>query len=169
MSKCIYGTPVGGSALPKSYVLETEDGIQLVGVLVGEETVMTATANDIRKGKIAATENGIIEGEKIIPSYHTTETSRYVPNGSAFIIPLSNLDKYDYTKLQVIICAFNSTINNSVSAEKVVILDKVYGVGSTEAIADVVKDSNNKQINLNITNDSGYPCIARIFTYKEIE
>ena len=169
MSKTIYGTPVGGSAMPKVFQLELEDGTVLEGVVAEEAPDITATANDVRKGKTVITSDGLIEGEKIIPSYHTTEESRYVPDGSAFIIPMSGLDLYDYTKLQVIICAFNSTINNSVSAEKVVILNKVYNVGSTEAIADVTKDSNEKQINLGITNDSGYPCIARIFTYKEID
>lgn len=169
MNKCIYGTPVGGSALPKSYVLETEDGITLTGVLVGEETVMTATANDIRQGKIAATENGIIMGEKIIPSYHTTEAFRYIPDGSAFTLPLSSLDKYDYTKLQVIICAFNTSMTDSVAAEKVSILDKVYDVGSTVELANVIKDSDNKQIDLGIVNNSGHPCVLRFITYKEID
>ena len=103
MSKIIYGTPVGGSALPKSYVLETEDGVQLVGVLVGEETVMTATANDIRKGKIAATENGIIEGEKNIPSYETTQSNYMIFSGENYSIPLEGTDKYDYTKFQAVI------------------------------------------------------------------
>lgn len=165
----IIGNIVGGQPIVKSYILETEDGQEIPAVLVDKEVVFTASPNDIREGKVAATSNGVVTGEKYIPSYHTTESARYIPDGSEFIIPLSISDRYDYTKLQVIICKFNTTITDSVLSEKVAILDKVYDVGSDKVLATVTKDKNTKSIKLGITNNSGHPCVIRYFTYKEID
>lgn len=164
----IIGNAVGGIPFAKSYILETEDGTEIPAVLTDKEIVFTATTNDIREGKVAATGSGVVTGEKVIPSYNTIELERYVPNGSEFIIPLSELDMYDYTKLQVIICKFDTSLKDSVMAQKVAILDKVYDVGSDKVLATVIKDKNTKSINLGITNNSGHPCVIRCFTYKEI-
>lgn len=163
-----YGT--GSGEEPKTYILVDEDGNEIPAVFVTEETIFDATANDIRLGKTAATEDGILTGEKVIPSYNTAEGSRLIPNGSTFIIPNidTTINYYDYSKLQVIICGYNSSMSNSVSAEKVCINDKVYNVNSIESIASVTKDHNNKSINLGITNNTGKPCIVRYFTYKEV-
>lgn len=165
----IVGNAVGGMPLSKSFILETEDGQEIPAVLTSQEVIFTATPNDIREGKVAATGEGVTVGEKVIPSYHTTETYRYVPIGSEFIIPLSLLDLYDYTKLQVVICKFNTTLMDSVLSEKVAIYDKVYNVGSDDVLAIITKDKSTKSINLGITNDSDHPCVIRVFTYKEIK
>lgn len=164
----IIGNVVGGQPLVKSYILEMEDGTEIPAVLTSKEVVFTATPNDIRVGKVAASGNGVTVGEKIIPSYHTTEMRRYIPVGSEFIIPLSDMDKYDYTKLQVIVCKFKNTVDESVLSEKIAVLDKVYNVGSDVALSTVIKDPTTKSINLGITNDSDHPCVIRCFTYKEI-
>lgn len=164
----IIGNVVGGSPLVKSYILETEDGKEIPAVLTAQEVVFDATPNDIREGKVAATGDGVTIGEKVIPSWHTTEAARFIPAGSEFTIPLAPLDKYDYTKLQVIICDYNTSLSNSVLSRKVAILDKVYNVGSMDVIANVIKDANTKSINLGLTNDSGRPCVIRYITYKEI-
>lgn len=165
----IVGNAVGGMPLSKSFILETEDGQEIPAVLTNQEIVFTATPNDIREGKVAATGDGVTVGEKVIPSYHTTEKLRYIPNGSEFTIPLPHLDKYDYTKLQVVICKFNTTMCDSILSEKVALLDKVYDVGSDKEISTVIKDKDAKSINLGIINDSGHPCVIRCFTYKEIK
>ena len=170
MSNIIYGNTVGGGgALGKSVIIQGNDGTELVGVVVGQETVMTATPNDIRKGKIAATEAGIVEGEKEIPAYETTTGTRLITAGSEFKIPLSLRDKYDYTKLQCIIVVQNTDTTDSVAAEKVVINDAVYVVNSVTKLADVTKDTTNKSINLNITNDTDKKYYIRYFTYREEE
>jgi hypothetical protein len=155
--------------MPNTVLLVDENGAELVATRAGEEVIFTATANDIRAGKVAANDEGVVTGEKVIPSCHTTETTRYIPVGSAVTIPLPILDKYDYTKLQVVICEFNTSITDSVSVIKTSILDKVYNVNSVAEIANVVKDSVNKSINLGITNDTEKPFVVRCFTYKEIE
>lgn len=167
----IYGNTVGsGGGLPKSFLLETEDGVQLVGVTVGEETVFDATPNDVRVGKVYAGEDGVETGEKVIPSYNTMAGVKVIPKNSEF--KLSNLDSridyHDYTKLQTIICSFNTNISKSVSTEKVSIDDKVYDVKSTEVISEIVKNHNTKSIDFGITNNLGTPCIIRYLTYKEI-
>ena len=166
----IYGNTVGAGGLPKSYVLETEDGAQrLIGVLVGEETVMTATANDIRKGKIAATEDGITEGEKDIPAYRTAVGSWTVKPGQIFSIPLSGYTQYDYTKLQCMIVSKNTKPSDSVATEKIVLNDAVYPVESIEKISSVTKDFENKSIELNFTNNTEQTYYIRYYTYRQEE
>lgn len=155
--------------IPKSYVFVDESGNEVTGVLVSQETVFDATVNDVREGKIFGTETGVKTGEKVIPSYHTTEGYQIITNGSEFKIPIARLDLYAFTKLQVIICPYNSSIAGSVAAEKVAINEGVYAVNSTELLATVTKDGENKSINLGITNNSGSLYVLRYITYKEIE
>lgn len=59
----IYGNVVGGSgSFGKSFVIEDVNGNTFTGVVVDNVTVMTATAADIKLGKTAGTENGIVVG-----------------------------------------------------------------------------------------------------------
>lgn len=148
-----------------TYILVDTDGNEIPAVLTDEEVELTATTNDIRIGATAVTDEGVVTGEKIIPSYNTTEGIRAVPNGSKFAIPH---ESYDYTKLQAIICVFNTTLDDSVSAQKVVIENNVYNPNSTSSISNVTKDDDKLSIDLGITNDSGKTCIIRYFMYKEI-
>ena len=163
----IAGNVIGVNPItPKAVVLETADGIVLRGVAVDEKTIFTATENDIREGKTAGTEQGVITGQKVIPAYHTTEGYKLVLPGKEVSLLFAN-ECYEYTKLQVIICPFNTTYDNSVSAEKVAINDGVYNVNSTQLLANVTLDHENKKIKLGITNDSDLRWVVRYFTYKE--
>lgn len=157
-------TPVQETA---TYIFVTEDGKEVPAVEVAEETVFTATANDIRVGTVAATAEGVTEGMKDIPAYHTTEGLAAVPAGSEFAITIRTADRYDFTKLQAIICPYNESMANSVAAEKVAINNSVYAAGSAESLATVTLDHDNKQIKLGITNDGTTPFVIRYFTYKE--
>lgn len=59
----IYGNIVGGSAgFGKSFVIEDINGNSFTGVVTDSLTILTATAADIKLGKIAGTENGIVVG-----------------------------------------------------------------------------------------------------------
>ena len=108
-------------------------------------------------------------GTKFIPSYVTAEGAIVIPEGSAFVIKaLTDLDRYDFTKMQAIICPFSTSIAKSVAAEKVSIDNNVYEVNSDIAIAVVTKDAENKYVNFEISNDSDSIYILRYFTYKEI-
>ena len=50
------------SPLGKSFIIEDENGNTLNGIVVDQETVLTATAADIIAGKTAGTEDGIVVG-----------------------------------------------------------------------------------------------------------
>lgn len=153
-----------------AYLLIDEEGNEYPAVLISEEVIFTATANDIRKGTVAATEDGVTEGEKVIPSFHTTAGYCLIPNGSVFAtLPMEESDKYDYTKLQVLISPFNKTVAGSVAVDKVAIDDKVYDVKTSTPLATVEKDGDKKRIVLGIKNNSGAIYLMRYFTYKEID
>ena len=151
----------------ETYTIITSDGEKIQAVVVGEEVVFTATADDIRVGTVAATGDGVTTGTKVIPSYHTEEGYRLITNGSAFSIPFED-ELFDFTKLQAIICPWAGSIAGSVAAEKVSLDENVFAVNSTESLATVTRDSENQEINFGITNESGSLYVVRYFTYKEI-
>lgn len=161
----IYGNVIGGAGQAKTYILQDEDGNEYPAVLVETKTVFDATANDIRLGKVAATDRGVTTGEKEIPAYHTTEGRKLVPAGGEFKI--TGLTHYAYTKLQVLICKYNTQLSNSVATEKVGIEDSVYAVGSTDVLSTITVEAAKKAINLGITNEGDAPRVIRYFTYRE--
>lgn len=62
----IYGNLVGGGSSPDTtFILEDEYGNQLVGTMVDELTVFDAVASDIKLGKVAATDSGVVTGTHI--------------------------------------------------------------------------------------------------------
>lgn len=150
-----------------TYILVDEAGNEIPAVYVDSEMVFTATANDIRIGTTAVNNDGVVEGEKEIPAYHTTEGVVAVPAGKTFEFAIKKGDRYDYTKLQAIICRFDQSLANSVSAEKVAINDNVYATGSAVSLSTISIDHTNKKINFGITNTGSTPCVIRYFTYKE--
>ena len=166
----IVGNPIGCViANPDVYLLQDENGNEYPAVMVSEETVFTATTNDIRQGKTAATAEGVVEGEKVIPAYHTHQGAVAIPVGSVLKVRLMNLDTYDYTKFQAIVCDFNTSLNDSVLSKQTVINDNVYEVLSKTPISEITKDDTSKSVIFGIENTSDIPCIIRYFTYKEIE
>lgn len=148
------------------YILQDEDGTEWPAVLVDEETVFDATANDIREGKVAATDAGVTLGTKEIPAYITTEGFQIIPAGNAMKITPGN-GKHAYTKILAVICPFNTSMAKSVAVEKSCIEDVVYPVNSTEAISNITVDNNAKAIDLGIVNEGTTLAIIRYFTYKE--
>lgn len=149
----------------KTYILVDDDGNEYAAVLVDEPVEITATANDIRLGTIAVTGDGVTEGTKVIPSYHTSFGWKAITNGSKFVLYMNN---YDYNELQAIICPFNTSMAKSVAADKVVIDDNVYSVQSAEVESSIVIDTVNACVDFGITNTSGKPYILRYSSYKEI-
>lgn len=149
-----------------TYILVDEAGNEIPAVFVDNTQVFTATANDIRIGTTAVTDSGVTEGTKEIPAYITTEGIVAVPVGSSFIIPMHS-DKCAYTKLQALLCKFNSSLSDSVETDRVSIDGKVYNTQSAEAIATVTVDIDAQTINLGIVNTGDDPYVLRYFTYKE--
>lgn len=150
----------------KTYILMDEDGNEIPAVLVDEPVEITATANDIRIGTTAVTGDGVTVGTKEIPSYHTVSGYKLVTAGSKFTLAIKH---YEYTKLQAILCGFNKTVANSISAEKVLIENHIYSVRSTAVESSVTIDAAKKQIDFGLTNDSGSIYLIRYFSYKEID
>lgn len=148
------------------YILLDEEGNEYPAVVVEEETVFDATANDIREGKVAATEDGVTVGTKEIPACITTEGTKVIRAGQPVVVDPGN-GKHEYTKLLAVICAFNTSPSDSVAVEKSCINDSIYLVNSTEVLSTVTVDNDAENINLGITNDGNKPVIIRYITYKE--
>lgn len=167
----INGNMIGiGSAPLKTVIIEDVDGNQITGVVTGSEVIFTATDNDVREGLVYAGDEGVSTGTKVIPSYHTRRGIKAVKDGSELsITTLASNDNYDYTQLQIIVCAYNSTLSDSVAAEMVGIENYVYNVKTTEVLSTITKNHNDKSIDLNIVNNTGHTLIIRFFTYKEVE
>ena len=167
----IYGNVVGGSggALGKTLILEDPSGLELVGVVTESEQVLDAVASqDIREGKTAVTAEGIVVGSKRIPAYETTQSNYFIYPGEDFSIPLEDYNKYDYTKFQCVIAKYNTSVENSVAVDRVVINDNVYATNSTEVLATVTKNTGTKSIDLNINNNTDDIFIIYYTTYKEV-
>ena len=164
----ISGNMVGSySQMGKTFVLVDEDGNELAGVVVSQETVFDATDNDVREGKIYASDEGVSTGTKNIPSYNTTEGFKWIPAGSDFVLYLYD-GMHDYTKLQAIFCPFNTSLDDSVAAEKVAINDCVYPVQSSTFESNISVMEEPASIDFGITNSSDKPWLIRYFTYKEV-
>lgn len=150
----------------QTYILVDEDGNEIAGVLLDEEVDLTATPNDIRLGTTAITDAGVTEGEKEIPNYLAEEGKRVIKSGDQLDIPLYS-EICEYTHLQAIICVYNTSTSNSVAANKVVIGDNVYAVGSTDVLATVTVDTNSQTIKLGLFNDSDSSLVVRYTIIKE--
>lgn len=172
MSNKIMGNMIGCySQIGKTFILTDDTGNEFTGVVTDNEVIFTATDNDVREGSVYASDGGVSIGTKNIPLYHTCQGSKLVTVGSALTIAnvISNIDSYDYTKLQAMVCTFNSNISDSVSTEKVVIDDNVYNVMSTEVVSSVTKNHDEKIVELGVVNNTDSMMILRFFMYKEIK
>lgn len=165
----ISGNMVGSySQMGRTLTLVDENGNEVTGVIVDQETVFDATVADVRIGKTFASDEGVAQGENTI-TYRTTEGAEYILPGVDFC--LNNLDvfnKYNYTKLQCIISKYVSDTDKT-AVEKVVLNDNVYNVGSSVSISTVTKNTEMKTVNFNITNDTSDIYIIYFFTYAEEE
>ena len=165
----ISGNMVGGALPAKTFIIEDENGNEFVGVVTDIVQVFTATDDDVRAGVVYAGDNGVSIGSKEIPTYHTYEGYKVVVPGNLFELKLNADNAYDYTKLQCIICPFNLSINESVSAEKVVIDNSVYNVNSVVEVSVVEKNLINNSISFGFINDTDKTYIIRYFTYRKVE
>lgn len=166
----IYGNAVGGiTGYGKTFILQDENGNELTGVVVGEEVVFTADPlTDIREGKVAATNVGVVTGAKNIPAYHTNAGMELIRPAHSFTISLQQDNAYDYTVFQAMISLADSTnLDNSVNTHMVVLNDSVFNVNSTDVVSFVTKNNETNSINLNINNDSENYYVVHYFTYKE--
>ncbi len=162
----IYGNATGGFGMPKTIELSDVDGNTVVGVITGSKVIFTANPSDVKIGKVAASDVGIIEGTDT-KTYRTFHATKLVFPEENFSIPLEEYDQFNYTKFQAAIAEFNNDQYDSVSVNKISLNDAVYNVGSSEKLSDVTKNSSSKSIDLNITNSTDKVFIIHYNTYKE--
>lgn len=163
----INGNMVGGTAPIKTVKIVDENGNEILGVVTESEVVFTATDNDVREGMVYASNDGVSTGTNNIPAYHTNEGKKIVMPNTTFSISLPVEDAYDFTALQILICAYNTSITNSVAADRIGINESLYPVQSTELLSTITKNTENKTIDLGIINDTKNKFVIRFFTYKE--
>ena len=64
--RTIYGNIVGGATdIGKTFILVDENDNEYTGVVVDELTLFNATADDLKLGKIAASDSGVITGTHV--------------------------------------------------------------------------------------------------------
>lgn len=157
------------SPMGKTFIITDENGNEITGVVTEQEQIFTATDNDVREGMVYASENGVSTGTKIIPTYNTVEGVRKITAGKPFEVTFyDSLNLCDFTKMQAIICVYNSSMEQSVAATNVSIDEKVYAVNSSTIISTVSRDINNNKINFGFVNESENDLVIRYFLYKEI-
>ena len=87
----INGNMIGGTAPIKTIKFVDENNLEFIGVVVDQETIFTANAaEDIRDGKIAATDEGVVTGSAVIPNYFTYTGTKLITNGSEFVLRLQD-------------------------------------------------------------------------------
>lgn len=167
----ISGNMVGSySQLGRTLTIVDENGEELIGVIVDQETKFTACDNDVRKGMIYAGDDGVSTGTKDIPIYRTRAGVHTIMPNSKFAIPIPEYNGYDYTTFQCMIALVDfSDINNSVSTSMISIKDYVYEVNSTTKLANVSKNQDTQSIDLNINNNSNNYFLIYYFTYRQEE
>lgn len=160
----------GRNVKPDFLLTESGDVAYMAAIGKLEESPLTATAaHDIRIGTVAVTNEGIVTGEKNFPCYETSEGQTLIMPGMELKVQIAIDDCYDYTRLQAIVCAYNTSMTDSVEAKKVAIENSVYQVGSTDKLSSVTKEPETKTINFGLTNTGDIPLVIRYFTYREID
>lgn len=145
----ISGNMVGAySQMGKTFILMDENGNEITGVVVDQETVFTATDNDVREGFVYAGDNGVSTGTKDIPSYRTRYGCKLVAANSEVVIPAP---EYNYSNLSVIIAAYDTSVAESILSTYVSIDGGMYAVGSSIKLSDITIDTTNERINLGLS------------------
>jgi hypothetical protein len=145
----ISGNMVGSySQIGKTFIITDADGNELTGVVVDQETVFDATDNDVREGKVYASDSGVSTGTKEIPVYYSNYGYKLVPaNKEATIY----IPRYNYENLLVTISTYDTNWDQSLNVTYISIDNGMYAVGSTTKLADITTDEEDQQIKLGIT------------------
>lgn len=169
MSKIVGGLAGCYSPLGRTMVLQDESGNELaIGVVIDQEKKFDAKVTDVRINKNFVNDEGALIGENTI-TYRTEQGYRLISPNQDFVLPLKQYNHYNYTKLQCMFAPFNTSINDSMAVDKIVLNDSVFSVNSAEEIASVTKDDDAKSINFNITNTSESIYLIYYFTYCQEE
>lgn len=145
----ITGNFVGSySQMGKTFILVDEDGNEMTGVVVDQETVFTAGDNDVREGMVYASDSGVSTGTKDIPPYYANYGAKFVlANKEATIY----IPKHDYNNLLITISTYNTSIEQSVELVYVSIENGMYTVSNKEKVSDISIDTATQYIKLGVT------------------
>lgn len=66
------------SPIGKTFILTDENGNELTGVTVDQKQIFTANLNDIRDGKVAANDEGVVTGQMFDYTNATKKLWEYV-------------------------------------------------------------------------------------------
>ena len=165
MAEAIEYMPGDGGPM-QTFILVDEDGHEMQAFLTDEEVELNATPNDIRVGMTAVTDAGVTVGEKEIPTYVTVEGRRTVKTERPLTINMYS-DACDYDKLFVVVCSYNTTVDDSVLSTMVVIDGVLYEVGSMTPVSNVTVDTVNQTIDLGVINDTDNSVVIRYVSVKE--
>lgn len=167
MSK-IYGNMIGAySNLGRTLVIEDDEGNALMtGVVTDQEVIFDAIPADVKIGKTFASDSGVAIGTDT-KTYRTIHGTSLVLPGENFSILLEEYDSYNYTQFQAMISVFNTTKYDSVEIDRISLYDSIYNVDSNIKLSEVTKNTINKTIDFNLTNDTDSVYIIHFNTYKE--
>ena len=149
-----------------TFVLVDADGNEYTAAYLDSDYICTAKEDDIRIGTTAITANGFVTGTKEIPNYIAEKGHVIVPPGQPVNIPVS-ASMCDYTLLQALICDYNTSVNDSVVTDKIVINNTVYSARSNIALSNVDVDVEQHLIKLGLTNDKETPIVVRYVLIKD--
>ena len=147
-----------------TYVITNADGTQRAYAVKSSETpvTLTATANDIRLGTTAVTNEGYTEGKKDIPAYQTRAGRKIIQAGEKVTLDLVD---YDYTKIQATLATYNESITQSTTVVSVTVDNTIYAVGTTTKQADITKNDSLQTVDFGITAD--VKSVLRYFIMRE--
>lgn len=145
----IAGNMVGSySQMGKTFILTDSDGNELTGVVVGQETLFTATDNDVREGSVYAGDEGVSTGTRIIPVYYSHYGHKLVPANQEVTI---YMPRYNYENLLVTIATYDTSWEQSLGVAYISVDNCMYAIGGNTKLADITMDEENQRINLGIT------------------
>ena len=147
MNGVISGNMIGGTAPLKTLKLVDDNGVEIVGVVVGQETIFTASDNDVREGMVYASDSGVSIGTKNIPAYYATYGKKIAfPGQEAYVCT----PRYNYSNVLITIANYNTNIDQSLDVMYVSIEDGMYTVSDHTKVADITIDDKSQQIKLGI-------------------
>lgn len=162
----LYGNATGGFGIPKMVEIIDGNGNTLVGTVTDSAVVFDATREDVKVGKMFASNDGVQEGIDT-KTYRTTVGSEIIKPGENISIPLSQYDQYNYTKFQGVIVIHNSDYSTNVNVVGITIDDYVFSSSTSNKLSTITKNSVTKSIDFNVKNDTQNVYEVFYSTYHE--
>lgn len=162
----LYGNATGGFGMPKMIEIVDGNGSTIIGTVTDSAVTFNATRDDVKVGKVFASNDGVQEGTDT-RTYRTTVGNKIIQPGENISIPLSEYDKYNYTKFQGVIVIYNSDYSTNVNVVGITIDDYVFSSSTSNKLSTITKNSVTKSIDFNVKNDTQNAYEVFYSTYHE--